>query len=79
MFRTLSSQRNFAAVEREARVLLHELRQAEPEAVKDFYLLDSEAHPGQSRLADAQYIVARRYGYRSWLDLKRRLCADYSN
>ena len=73
MSRTLTSQRNLDDFRQQARNLLHDLREGQPEAVKLFYLLDSEAGKFQARLADAQYIIAREHGYKSWRDLKQGL------
>ncbi len=76
MFRSLPSQRNFEDIRKEARELLHELRQRDVAALRRQHSLDCEAGKFPARLADAQYIVAREYGYRSWQKLKQRLEAN---
>ena len=73
MSHSLASNRTLQDMEKEARRLLDGLRKREAGAVSQSYLLDSEASGSQGRLADAQYIIARKYGYKSWHELKRRL------
>lgn len=74
MFRTLPPAAHFKDVKREARDLLHAIRKHEACAFGRFQSYDPLAglHP---RLADAQYIVAREYGYSSWRKLTQRLDA----
>jgi len=76
MSRSLPSQRNFVDIRKEARELLHDLRLSDAVALRRHYSLDCEAGRFTARLADAQYIVAREYGYRSWQKLKQRLEAN---
>jgi len=76
MSRSLPSQRNFEDIRKEARELLHDLRRRDAAALRRHYSLDCEAGKFLARLADAQFIVAREYGYRSWLKLKQRLEAS---
>lgn len=64
MSHTLPSNRTLRDLEKEARGLLDGLRKREAGAVSQSYLLDSEASGFQGRLADAQYIIARKYGYK---------------
>lgn len=73
MPRSLPSQRNFEDIRKEARELLHGLRRWDAVALSRHYSLDCEAGRFNARLADAQYIVAREYGYGSWQKLKQRL------
>ena len=73
MSRSLPSQRNFEDTKKEARELLHELRRWDATALRRHASLDGEAGRFGARLADAQYIIAREYGYRSWQNLKQRL------
>lgn len=73
MSRTLTSRRDLEDFRQQARNLLHDLREGDPEAVKLFYVLDSEAGKFQARLLDAQYIIPRKHGYKSWRDLKQGL------
>ena len=73
MTRSLPSQRHFEDVRKEARELLHDLRRWDAAALRRHYSVDCEAGKFPARLVDAQYIVAREYGYRSWQKLKQRL------
>jgi hypothetical protein len=66
MFRSLPSQRDLEDIRKEARELLYDLRRWDAAALRRHYSLDCEAGKFPARLADAQYIVAREYGYRSW-------------
>lgn len=79
MSRSLPSQRNFEDIRKEARELLHGLRRWDAGALRRHHSLDGEAGESPARLADAQYVVAREYGYRSWRKLKQRLEADLEN
>ena len=76
MSRSLPSQRNLEDIKKEARELLHELRRWNATAVRRHSSVDCEAGRFHARLADAQYIVPREYGYRSWQNLKQRLGAN---
>jgi hypothetical protein len=76
MSRSLPSQRNFEDIKKEARELLHELRRWDATALGRHSSLDCEAGRFHARLADAQYVVAREYGHRSWQNLKQRLEAN---
>jgi hypothetical protein len=73
MTRSLPSQRNLEDIRKEARELLYDLRRWDAAALRRHYSLDCEAGKFPARLADAQYIVAREYGYRSWQKLKQSL------
>jgi len=73
MKRTLRRHADFEAIQKEARKLLRALQQrdaAATERYQPFDILDRTSH---ARLADAQYIVARRYGFRSWANLREHL------
>lgn len=73
MLRSLPSQRNLEDIRKEARDLLFDLRRWDAAALRRHYSLDCEAGKFPARLADAQYIVAREYGYSSWQKLQQRL------
>lgn len=73
MFRTLPSQLNLEGIKREAKNLLFDLSRWDAAAVERQYSLDSDSGRSQARLADAQHIIAREYGSRSWQKLKERL------
>ena len=76
MSRSLPSHRNFEDISREARELLHNLQRRDPSAIRRRYSLDSESGNVHARLADAQYILAREYGYSSWQKLRERRATD---
>jgi hypothetical protein len=60
---------DFSAAQKEARALLHSLQKRDPVAAGRYSAFDAfDAAP--TRLADAQYLVARRYGFKSWAALK---------
>lgn len=79
MFRTLPSQGNLEDVKKEARELLHDLQRGDAAALKRHYSLDCEAGRFQARLADAQYIIAQEYGFRSWQKMKKRLVTEFQD
>jgi hypothetical protein len=76
MTRSLPSERHFEDIRKEARELLHDLRRWDAAALRRHYSVDCESGKFAATLADAQYIVAREYGYGSWQKLKQRLEAN---
>jgi len=73
MPRRFAVESTLEEIEREARMLLHQLRQGSVQANKQYSHFDPEAGSFQPRLTDTQYAVARKYGYKSWTELKKRL------
>lgn len=71
MTRTLPTHHNLEDFERQARNLLHSLRRRDAAATQAYFSVDPLAGSGQPTLADAKYVVARQYGFRSWLELKQ--------
>jgi hypothetical protein len=67
MSRRLPPQLNFENIKRQA--LLHDLQQGNVAAVRRYDSLDPLAEISMPRLDDAQYVVAREYGYASWRKL----------
>ena len=61
---------NLGAIENEARILLRALRRNDARAAERYRASEFLEGHSQPRLADVQYIVARRYGFRSWANLK---------
>jgi len=57
-------------IRKEARDLLNALRRRDPAALKRYHSFDPIAGMLEPRLDDAQYIIAREYGYSSWLKLR---------
>ena len=70
MHRSLLFDADLEAIQKEARTLLRALQRNDVAAIeryRPYDVLDDTSHP---MLADAQYIIARRYGFRSWANLK---------
>jgi hypothetical protein len=67
--RRVPSQVNLEAMKREARDLLHALRQRDAAALRRYHSIDPLAGLSQPSLADAKYIVAHEHGYSSWQKL----------
>jgi hypothetical protein len=60
---------SFSAAEKEARALLRSIQRRDLVAAGRYSAFDAfDVSP--ARLADAQYLVARRYGFKSWAALK---------
>lgn len=64
---------NIQHLEKEARDLLYGIRRRDAAAIARWYSLDPLADSHQPRLADAQYTVARKYGFSSWRNLRNQL------
>ena len=74
-YRSLPVGANLEAIQKEARKLLSALRRNDVAATaryRRFDVLESSSH---ARLADAQYIIARSYGFKSWANLRESLAA----
>ena len=63
-------QATLEGMKREARDLLHALRQRDAVALRRYYSADPLAGLSQPSLADAKYIVAHEYGCCSWQKLQ---------
>jgi hypothetical protein len=81
--RTLPAQPHLDIPKREARALLDEWRERRPEALERIrrrhpkFRNVSETAPAAAafKLADAQLVVAREYGFATWAELKQRIGA----
>lgn len=73
MSRELPAKPNLEHLKKQAKVLLHDFQQNKLDAVDRFraFSLDSTV-PG-ANLADAQYVIARDYGFGSWPQLKEHV------
>jgi hypothetical protein len=60
-------------IEKDAPTLFHSLRRRDAVAVGRWYSLDTMAGCFQPRLADAQYVGAREYGFKSWQNPRDQL------
>jgi hypothetical protein len=66
MYRVLPSRVDFEEIKREATNLLYQLRQRDESALRRYYSLDPFAGIFEPRIEEAQYLIAREYGYASW-------------
>jgi hypothetical protein len=57
----------------EARNLLYDFHQGNALAPARHFLFGALSDTASPRLADAQHLIAREYGFASWLKLKRRV------
>lgn len=73
MDRILPVDANFEAIQREARELFRALQRNDVAALERYRPADVLDSISRTRLADAQYVIARRYGFRSWANLKECL------
>lgn len=76
----LPARPNLEQLKKQAKELLQAHQAAEPEAIRYF----ADWHPGKTAksfaLHDAQLVLARQYGFASWMKLKEevdRLCGDF--
>jgi len=72
MPRRIIAESTLEAIEEEARILFHDLRQGSVAASEQYNHFDPEAGSFWPRLSDAQYAVARKYGYKSWKQLIKK-------
>jgi ankyrin repeat protein len=71
MSRELPANPNLEHLKKQAKELLHDFRQGKPEAIDSFRnFTPNSADP---KLADAQYVIARDYGFASWPKLKEHV------
>jgi len=61
-------------LKKEARHLLHGLRQRDPHALRRYYAVDSSADMSRPALDDARFVIAHDHGFNSW----RKLEGTYS-
>jgi ankyrin repeat protein len=61
---------NIEYLRKQAKALLRDFRQGEPDAIERFAALQLNAPP---KLSDAQHLIARDYGFDSWSVLKERV------
>jgi hypothetical protein len=73
MHPSLPFDANFEAIRKEARELLRDLKQDNITATVRYRPFDVLDIPSNASLVDAQYVVARHYGFRSWADLENHL------
>jgi hypothetical protein len=73
MCRSLPSGTTLHDIRKEARDLLDALLRREDTALNRYRSFDPFAGRFEARLDEAQYIIAREYGYRSWRRLAERV------
>ena len=71
--KTIPSRATLDDIRKETRDLLHALRRGDPTALRLYHSFDPIAGMLDPRLDDAQYIIARVYGYSSWSKLRAQL------
>jgi ankyrin repeat protein len=74
--RTLPERPNLEHLKNEAKSLLAAYRQRDLDAVAFVERYEQRPDPVQLKLSDAQRIVARAYGFASWVKLKEHLATD---
>ena len=70
MSRELPAKPNLEHLKKQAKELLHDLQLRKPAAVERFRSLAINATLADAKLADAQYVLARDYGFANWPNLK---------
>lgn len=75
MYRVLPSNVNLEDIKTEAMNLLYRLRQRDETALRRYYSFDLFAGMFEPRIGEAQYVIAREYGYASWRRLIEHLGA----
>ena len=73
MSRPLPAKPNLEHLKKQAKELLNDFQQRKPEAVALFRSFSSSSTPAAAKLADAQHMVARDYGFVSWTKLKEHV------
>lgn len=73
MFRRVSHHIDPGDIRKDARELLNALRRDDVAAVRKYQAIDPIAGMLVPRLEEAQYVIAREYGYTSWGKLKEHL------
>jgi len=73
MCSSLPSSTTLYDIKKEARDLLDALLRREAAALSRYHSFDPFAGRFEARLDEAQYIIAREYGYRSWRRLEERV------
>jgi ankyrin repeat protein len=73
---TLPERPNLEYLKKEAKRLLDAYRAKDSEAVAFVKRFEQHADPSRIRLQDAQRILARGYGFASWMKLRQHLATD---
>ncbi|MEP6495716.1 MAG: ankyrin repeat domain-containing protein [bacterium] len=73
MSRSLPARPNVEHLKNQAKDLLQAMREGVPDAIERFRPFETELRSREPRLTDAQLIVAREYGFASWLKLTQHV------
>ena len=73
MSRNLPARPNLEHLKKQAKDLLRNFEQRDPVALDLFRSLASVSLPRRPKLADAQHVIAREYGFSSWSKLKQHV------
>jgi hypothetical protein len=73
MFRELPVKPNLDHLKKQAKELLRDFQQGKSQAVERFHSFVKNSTPADAKLADAQHVVARDYGFASWPKLKEHV------
>src|SRR5258707_1137527 len=73
MSRVLPAHPSLEHLKKQAKDLLHDFAQGYPTAVEQFTSVAPTSGAAQPKLADAQHVIAREYGFASWTKLKEHV------
>ena len=73
---TLPARANLEHLKKQAKALLHDYQQRDPSATARFSSLGADVASDRAKLADAQHVIAREYGFASWTKLKEHVEAS---
>jgi ankyrin repeat protein len=73
MSRDLPAKPSLEHLKKQAKDLLHSLRRGDSAAIEQFQSLASISARSAPKLADAQHVIARDYGFASWSKLKEHV------
>lgn len=73
MSRDLPARANLEHLKKQAKALLRDVRQHDPEAIRRVRAVVSKPESSAHNLADAQHVIARDYGFATWADLKEHV------
>lgn len=71
MSRELPAKPNLEYLKKQAKELLNDFQRGKHDAVERFRTFASSVTPANAKLADAQHVIARDYGFASWPKLKQ--------
>jgi ankyrin repeat protein len=73
MSRVLPPQASLEYLKKQAKDLLHDFAQGNPAAAEQLNSVVSASVAARPKLADAQHVIAREYGFASWAKLKQHV------